>query len=196
LKKSYSKLRQYDGQYLAYSILDEAVDSIGPVIASVTKEIRREKKILKSTQYKSLETIHEIAYELRQMSRKLKPFIRVLQHVIEDDRISPGPTVFLRDVLDNLENYDEEVKQLIAQCVNVNEEAEKYRQRQMDSTLYTLTVISAVFLPAQFLTGVWGMNFVFMPELDDEYGYLMFWILSLSLMASMLVFLRCGRLNV
>mmetsp|Transcript_42810 Transcript_42810/g.103329 ORF Transcript_42810/g.103329 Transcript_42810/m.103329 type:complete len:523 (+) Transcript_42810:202-1770(+) len=31
LKKSYSKLRQYDGQYLAYSLLDQAVDIIGYV---------------------------------------------------------------------------------------------------------------------------------------------------------------------
>lgn len=31
LKKGYSKLRQYDGQYLAYSLLDQAVDLIGQV---------------------------------------------------------------------------------------------------------------------------------------------------------------------
>ncbi|KAL3914930.1 MAG: hypothetical protein SGILL_005882 [Bacillariaceae sp.] len=155
LKKSYSKLRQYDAQYLSYSLLDEAVDLIGPIIQKVKKEIRKERELLKATQYKDLDTIHEIGAELRTMNRKMKPFIRLLEHVIEDDKIPPGPTVFLRDVLDNLSNFGEELREVIRHCANIDVEAEKYQQRQMDATLYTLTVISAVFLPAQFLTGVW-----------------------------------------
>ena len=62
-------------------------------------------------------------------------------------------TVFLRDLLDNLSNCEEELREVIRDCANIDVEAEKYQQRQMDATLYTLTVISAVFLPAQFLTG-------------------------------------------
>ena len=57
------------------------------------------------------------------------------------------------DVLDNLEIHDEDVKSLIAKCESVDEEAEKLQAKKMDATLYTLTVVSAVFLPAQFLTG-------------------------------------------
>jgi Mg2+ and Co2+ transporter CorA len=120
---------------------------------SLTKEIKKEKEILVSSCYKHLDTIHQLTSELRKMSRKLKPFVRLLQHLIEDDKITPGPTLFLRDVLDNLENYQEDVMLLISQCLSVDSDAEKFQQRQMDSTLYTLTVVSAVFLPAQFLTG-------------------------------------------
>ena len=47
----------------------------------------------------------------------------------------------------------QEIKYLIASCEAVDEAAEKYERAQMDSTLYTLTVICAIFLPAQFLTG-------------------------------------------
>ena len=98
-----------------------------------------------STQYKDMSSIHQIRFELRKMSRKLKPFVRLLQHVIEDKKISPGPTVFIRDVLDNLENHQDEVTFLISKCAGVDEDAEKNQQRQMDSTLYTLTVISGIF---------------------------------------------------
>lgn len=34
-----------------------------------------------------------------------------------------------------------------------------------------LTVVSAIFLPLTFIVGVFGMNFVFMPELKLHYGY-------------------------
>jgi len=33
------------------------------------------------------------------------------------------------------------------------------------------TVLAVVFMPLTLLTGVWGMNFKHMPELDWEYGY-------------------------
>jgi magnesium transporter len=34
-----------------------------------------------------------------------------------------------------------------------------------------LTVFSAFFLPLTFIVGIYGMNFQFMPELSQQYGY-------------------------
>jgi len=195
LELSYSKLRQYDAQYLVYSLLDESVDMLDPIIATVRHELEEEREELRDSHYRSLARVHHLRRELEKVGRKLKPFLRLLFHVIEDDDISPGATVYLRDVLDNLEGYDEECRQLLAECEGVDDEAEKFQSRQMDQTLYTLTVISAVFLPAQFLTGVWGMNFVYMPELDERWGYAMFWALAASFIVIILVALNFGRVR-
>jgi Mg2+ and Co2+ transporter CorA len=145
--------------------------------------------------FRSLARIHHLKRELEKIGRRLKPFVRLLLHVIEDDAISPGATVYLRDVLDNLEGSDEEVRQLLAECEAVDDEADKFQSRQMDSTLYTLTVISAVFLPAQFLTGVWGMNFEYMRELDEPWGYKMFWAISATMIVFLVIALNFGRVR-
>ena len=34
-----------------------------------------------------------------------------------------------------------------------------------------LTVLTAIFLPLTFLTGVFGMNFKYMPQLNDKGAY-------------------------
>ena len=94
LKKSYSKLRQYDGQYLAYSFLDQAVDIIGPIISDMKNAIDVEKQNLQDQHYKNMNRIHLLRDELRSMSRRLKPFTRLLVHVIEDEMISHGAYVF------------------------------------------------------------------------------------------------------
>ncbi|KAL3908609.1 MAG: hypothetical protein SGILL_008420 [Bacillariaceae sp.] len=91
LKKSYSKLRQYDGQYLAYSLLDQAVDMIGPIVKEIGKAVDDEKQALRERNYKDMGQIHRLRDELKGMSRKLKPFKSLLLHVIEDKAISPGP---------------------------------------------------------------------------------------------------------
>lgn len=195
LELSYSKLRQYDAQYLVYALLDEAVDAIEPVIAKVRAEIEEERERLRTAHFDSLDRIHHLKSELNKVSQKLKPFMRLLTHVIEDDAISPGATIYLRDVLDNLEGNDEEVRQLLITCESVDDDADKFQARQMDQTLYTLTVISAVFLPAQFLSGVFGMNFTDMPELEQPWGYEMFWAVSIFMMVSVFVWLNFGRIR-
>lgn len=45
------------------------------------------------------------------------------------------------------------------------------QQARTEGRLRVLTVLSAVFLPLTLLSGIYGMNFVNMPELDDRYAY-------------------------
>jgi len=42
---------------------------------------------------------------------------------------------------------------------------------QLNITMRILTVITAIFVPLTFIAGVYGMNFVHMPELEHRYGY-------------------------
>lgn len=56
--------------------------------------------------------------------------------------------------------------------------------------MYTLTLVATFFLPAQFLTGLYGMNFVNMPELTFEYGYLCWWLVIIALGLAAFFFLR------
>jgi hypothetical protein len=90
LRKSYSKLRQYDGRYLAYSLLDQAVDFVGPIVKEMRTAVKVEKEELRRRKYKNMAYIHLLREELKRMSRKFKPFVRLLVHIIEDDTISSG----------------------------------------------------------------------------------------------------------
>ena len=60
--------------------------------------------------------------------------------------------------------------------------------------LYVLTLVTALFVPLQFLTGVWGMNFRVMPELEWEYGYEMFWCCELLIALLVFIFFRASGL--
>lgn len=84
------------------------------------------------------------------------------------------------------------------------------QDEQQNRVLLLLTLITSIFVPAQFLTGLWGMNFTNvrpplgwllllplavacstphalpqthqMPELTWRYGYVMFWVLVVVLL--------------
>ena len=56
-----------------------------------------------------------------------------------------------------------------------------------------LTIVSSIFIPLSFLAGVYGMNFEFMPELDDRWAYPLLWLAFFGIAGGQLLFFRRRR---
>ena len=59
----------------------------------------------------------------------------------------------------------------MCQIDNLHRHYQLTLQETTNNCLRLLTVLSAVFLPLTLLAGIYGMNFEYMPELDDRYAY-------------------------
>lgn len=59
--------------------------------------------------------------------------------------------------------------------------------QQVNITMKVLTGFAAIFLPLTLITGIYGMNFHWIPELEWKYGY--FWALGLMLGAGIGLYL-------
>ena len=59
-----------------------------------------------------------------------------------------------------------------------------------NEVMMVLTVWSTIFLPLTFLTGVYGMNFKYMPELQGKYGYILFWVTAIVITSVMIYFFK------
>lgn len=68
-----------------------------------------------------------------------------------------------------LRDYAMQVQEVYRSEINI---------RQND-VMKVLTIVTTIFLPLTLIAGWYGMNFVYMPELSWEYGYLMVILLSL-----------------
>ena len=53
-----------------------------------------------------------------------------------------------------------------------------------------LTVVTTIFSPLTLITGWYGMNFKYMPELDFQYGYPAVFIISLLVAIASLMFFK------
>jgi len=76
--------------------------------------------------------------------------------------------------------------------VDLRERAEQHEHTLMNRRLGVLTVLSAIFLPLTLLTGIWGMNFSSMPELQEPYSYPLALMFMLSLALFMIYYFRRG----
>ncbi|MGB5219384.1 MAG: CorA family divalent cation transporter, partial [Polyangiales bacterium] len=54
---------------------------------------------------------------------------------------------------------------------NLVRRKQDYKQVLLNRRIAMLTILSAIFMPLTLLTGIWGMNFEHMPELDNPYAY-------------------------
>ncbi len=59
-----------------------------------------------------------------------------------------------------------------------------------NNIIYVLTILSTIFLPLAFITGVYGMNFVYMPGLNHPFGLYGILLLMLVIVIGMLIILK------
>lgn len=61
---------------------------------------------------------------------------------------------------------------------------------RMNQVMKTLTIVSTIFIPLTFVAGIYGMNFLYMPELSCRYGYLGVWLLIIAIFASLIHYFK------
>lgn len=189
-------IRSQKSDYLAYSLIDAIVDGFFPVLEDYGERLENlQDEVVANPTRQTLDKIHKIKRELLLLRRAIWPQRDAINSLIREESplIDRDVRVFLRDcydhtvqVMDMVETY----RELAANLMDI------YLSSLSNSTneiMRFLTVISTVFIPLTFLSGVYGMNFDTevpgnMPELKMPMGYPLFWILILSVSGSLLFF--------
>ena len=80
----------------------------------------------------------------------------------------------LREVGDRLVRHIEDLDAVRERAAVVQEELLSRMSEQMNSRMYVLSVVAAIFLPLGFLTGLLGINVGGIPGADYPLAFLMF----------------------
>eukprot|EP01052_Picozoa_sp_SAG31_P027676 SAG31_NODE_2607_length_5389_cov_1.257467_5_plen_364_part_00 len=149
-----------------------------------------------------------VSYKMKRLVQSLRRYAwDIRQMMLELDQnqqgIIPGRAyALLESVAGNADNMVEVAESLLEQCRGNEDFYESFQQKLVAGTLYVLTVCTVIIMPAQLLTGIFGMNFE--SGIDDEgaftgplgagelqwkYGYPMFWTLVLSLTTAVFFFM-------
>lgn len=142
---------------------------------------------------------HEISY-IRSLTRDIVKNIRPLLYI--GDRILKDNIRYLtysnikKHNLDNLQSIDFGIDKLYNFAISTRELADKlldiYSSQVAEKTnnlITKLTLLTAISAPLTIITGIYGMNFEFMPELKWYYGYyLTLTIMFLIMFIGILIF--------
>ncbi len=131
-------------------------------------------------------------YVLYSFLRVVWPMREMINLFVMDDSdfISDGVKHFYRDIhshlyqiADTLETY----REMLSGLMDIYLSAINNRLNQV---MKILTIVSTIFMPLSFVTGLYGMNFKFMPELSWKYGYPIALVSLLCISLGMLYYFR------
>ncbi len=77
----------------------------------------------------------------------------------------------LQEQTDRLLRYLEDLEELRERTQIIQDELMNALSEQMNRVMYLLSIISTVFLPLSFATGLFGMNVAGLPWLEDSHGF-------------------------
>jgi magnesium transporter len=188
-----SQLRRADASFLAYTLIDTMVDHVFPILEQFGDRMESlEDEVLQSPGPNTIKEVHGIKRELLLVRRAMWPMREVLQrlHHQPHECLSEITRTYLRDVYEHAVQVIDIVETYRELATGLTETHMTAMSNRMNEILKVLTIIGTVFIPLTFLAGVYGMNFRHLPELEWQWGYPLFWVVSLAIAAAMLAWFR------
>jgi magnesium transporter len=174
LRKAKGRIRSRGSDYLAYALIDVIVDYYFHVFEKFEDRMELlQEWLLSDPKPETLQKIHALKEETILIRKSVWPLREIVNGLSRGDSglISKEVTVFLRDVYDHtIQVIDtvETTREMLSGMVDIYLSSMSNR---MNEVMKVLTIISTIFIPLTFLTGIYGMNFKYMPELESQWGY-------------------------
>jgi magnesium transporter len=193
IREGQGRIRAMCADYLLYRLMDSIVDNYYVVLEPLGERIDDlESRLLGDPSPKILPEIFDIKRDLLFLRKSVWPMREVLSSLERGESLLIGSEthLFLRDAYDHTIHVMDTIdifRDMESGSVETYLSSLSYRQNEV---MRLLTIISTFFLPLTFLAGVWGMNFIGMPELKWPFGYAIAWGVMLVVAAGMVVYFR------
>lgn len=186
-------IRTSGSDYLAYALMDALVDDAFPALDACADMVDQiEHEIAASPLSASLSRIHEIRRNLLVLHRTVWPMRDAFNDIVWEckELFTEGTRVYLRDCADHVHQLIDAVEAMRDSAAGLVELQISSSGNRMNEVIKVLTIISTIFIPLNFIVGLYGMNFHHMPELDWPWGYPMVIGILLAVSGGMLWFFR------
>ena len=193
IREGEGRIRERNADYLLFELLEAIVENYVPIIERISSKMETlEAEILSRENEEVLRRIHWLRREILFMRRTVFPLLEAFRRLeLEGKDFFDDET---RRCIDELHQHVLEVLEILeGQRELANSLVELYYSTVSTKTneiIRILTVVSTIFIPLTFITGLYGMNFRYMPELTWRYGYPASLLAMLAIAVGMLAYFR------
>src|SRR4029434_10628402 len=159
---------------LAYLLIDAIVDDYVPLLDIVSERMDElEDSIFGEWRAEVIEDIFSIKKKLLYLRRSITPLRDVFNMLLRREQpIFPREThVYFQDVFDHLIRVADTIDTLRDMLSSTMDAYLSVTSNRMNQVMKRLTSISTILMSVTLIAGIYGMNFVFMPELRWRFGY-------------------------
>ncbi|PPA72225.1 magnesium/cobalt transporter CorA [Jeotgalibacillus proteolyticus] len=182
-----------------HAILDRIVDEYFPYVYGIEDHLNNiEERTDENATYDVMDRLFDVRHDMQKIRRSLIPQRDVLYRLLNSVNISldKEQQFYFQDIYDHviklvemLESYREFSSDIRDNYISVSSD-------KMNNIMMTLTVITTIFMPLTFIAGLYGMNFINIPELEFQNGYfVVLGVMGFIAIVMFLVFRKIGWLR-
>jgi magnesium transporter len=183
---------------LLYSLLDSIVDNYFPVIDNIVERVEDlEEQIFEKYNQQAIESIFTLKKDLLALRKVLAPERDVLNVLIRRDLpiFEEHTLVYFQDVYDHVVRITDSIDTYRDLLSSALDSFLSMQSNRLNITVQTLTSVSIMLMSVAAVTGWYGMNFHFMPELSSPLGYpIVIFSVAVVILLEFLFFKRKGWL--
>ncbi|NOQ21347.1 MAG: magnesium/cobalt transporter CorA [Candidatus Aegiribacteria sp.] len=193
IRERRGRVRELGADYLAYALIDAVVDSYFLILETIGDQIEQvEDQVILNQESDTISKIHRFKRAVLFMRRTVWPLREeiALLEKSGSDLIKEPTVLFFRNLYDHTIQVIDTVETYRDIISGMHDTYLSSVNNRMNEVMKILTILATIFIPLTFITGIYGMNFRYMPELCWKWGYFIALGFMLVIAIAMLVNFR------
>lgn len=169
-----SRLRNYDCDYLFYSLIDVIVDNYFVIMEHMGDQIEYlEEEIIQHANTVTLSRINSLRKEMIFLKRNIAPVRELVNGILrsESELINERTEKYFKDIYDHIVQASELSESYRDMMLNLHDLYLSELNLRMNEVMKVMAIVTCLLAPATVIGGIFGMNFDRMPWLQDTFGF-------------------------
>ncbi|MCC6618856.1 MAG: magnesium/cobalt transporter CorA, partial [Chloroflexi bacterium] len=183
----------HDVGALLYALLDSIVDTYFPVLDTLSERVDDvQEAIFVQPDQSTLRDLSRLRRTLLQLRRVVAPEREVMNSLLRRDRpiLPSGTQVYFYDVYDHIVRVLDTIDTHREVLGSATDSHLSLTSNNLNQIMKVLTSWSIILMSSSLIAGIYGMNFVHMPELAWNLGYVFALALMLAISGGLFLFFR------
>jgi magnesium transporter len=176
LQKRTLDVQKWGVDYILYLIFKDILNNYHTVFDYISRKLDDlEDEVLDKlgddSTYQKIATMRQSTRFGRRNFQSIKSLLAMMDYEDFQWITPPVKTLFTQELVHHIDNLWQEYLTLRAWMSELMEIQRDNIASETGERINRLTILSSIFLPITFISGFYGMNFKYMPELDQPWAY-------------------------
>ncbi len=193
LWRNWTDIAEQGAGLLAYLMIDAVVDEYFPVLDNISDQMDDvEDALFSNNDTQDIESIFRLKKQLLQLRRTAAPLRDVFNILLRREQpvFSREVQYYFQNIFDHLIRVADQIDNLRDLLGSTMDVYLSIQSNRMNMVMKRLTALSTILMSAALVSGIYGMNFVRIPELQWHNGYFYALGLMATISIALLIFFR------
>ena len=191
--KALYKILNKGPDFLLHMIMDKIIDAYFCIIEDLDVTVEKiEDELFEKGNKESLKKVIELKRDVSLFKRIVVSEREELLGLLRKESlfVADETKIYFRDNYDSIISIFDSLDSMRDSLIGIQDTYLSYTSNRLNEIMKVLTIIATIMMPLTLISGIYGMNFEYMPELKWRYGYYITLTLMFIIGSVMLYYFR------